>query len=488
VRFRVAAALLALTAAGCGSKSQSAAAAPAPFTCDNVVQSPIPAFVANGMVQDLGTLAVGTQNVQFTIPAGTQSFVIISQEVGRTAPASVPVAGMGSIPNAVVPTNLRGPDGTLYYDDFASPPTASIGGSTFQYPDSTGWLAIDQGFQPVVGALPFPTTSGGLAKLQSLGQVQPGTWSFTLNDWAFDCPFTGCTGAPHGGQYRVQVVRRPPPTSGALDVEVYLATDPTRSLVPTASAAAASPLMARWQQVLGTFLGNAGITLGQVTFHDLPPAVRAKYAPNGAVDVTSADPCGNLDQLFTNATVPSRGVQIFLADTLVDGTTNPGFRTAGVDGSIPGPSGFPGTITSGAIVGLEDLGGVANNASCRAGVDPVNLSSCGPDRVAYVTAHETGHWLGLYHPTESEGAFFDPIADTPPCPCSVCAQTASDKAGCFEVKGNNATTMMNNSLCVASSTCGGGENLMFWLFDPPISTGALSAQQGQVARLSPAVQ
>ena len=139
MRLRVAASLLALVLAGCGSNTQISAPAPAPLACDNVVQQPIPELVSNGMVQDLGTLSVGTQNVQFTIPPGTSSFVIISQEVGRTAPASITFSGM-TIPNAVVPKILTGPDGTVYYNDFISPPNVSIGGK--QYPDATGWLAV----------------------------------------------------------------------------------------------------------------------------------------------------------------------------------------------------------------------------------------------------------------------------------------------------------------------------------------------------------
>jgi hypothetical protein len=486
-RVPVAALLFLLCACGPKSGNQAPPVIDPTLACENVVTT------AHGLpsdwVLDLGTLAVGTQNVQFTIPAGTSSFVIITQEVGQTAPGTVHVNGVGAIPNAVVPTDLYGPDG-LYYDDFVNPPTTSMGG--FTYYDATRWLAIDQGYQPAVGVLPFPTTSGGLAKLQSVGQVQPGIWSFTLNDWAYDCPFSGCTGTPHGGKYRVQVVMRPSPvsggpipTTGTLDVDVYLATDPVSSLVPNAAGAPSSPLVKRWREVLRRLLANGGITLGVVTYHDLPPSVLAKYAPNGAVDVNSLDPCGKLCQLFASSFAPSRGVHVFLADTLVDRSSGSSYQVAGVDGSIPGPSGYPGTISSGAVVGLEDLG-YKDHAACNE-FDPTNLSSCGVDDVAYVTAHEIGHWLGLFHPTEQMGTFFDPLGDTPPCPCHLCAPTAADKLGCYEVT-NNPTTTMDTRWCVAGPTCGGGDNLMFWLFDPPTSTGTLTVQQGQVARLNPAVQ
>jgi hypothetical protein len=488
MRLRVVAAFLLAALSGCGSSKSSTQPISTALTCDNVVQ---PAQgLPNGWVQDLGTLAVGTTNVQFTVPAGTASFLIISQEVGRTAPGSILCGGM-TLPNAVVPTNVRGPDGALYYDDFVSPPNVNIGGSTYQYPDATGWLAIDQGFQPVVGTLPFPTTSGGLAKLQSTGQVQPGTWSFTLNDWAFNCPFSSTGPTPHGGQYRVQVVTRPSPgsggpipASGRLAVEVYLATK-AGSPLPDAATASTSPDAARWIASLGHFLSNAGISSVQVTFHDLPASVKNKYAPNGDVNVESSDPCGSLDQLFTSSFVPGQAVHVFLADTL-SAPSSKTFRIAGVDGSIPGPSGYPGTISSGAIVGLEDFGFETTPGAC-AGTGATSVTTCGTDRVAYVAAHEIGHWLGLFHTTEQDGTVFDVLTDTAPCPCYPCAATA-DKPACSEVPGSKGTTMVTNARCVASATCGGGENLMFWLFDDQFSTGALTPQQGQVARLNPAVQ
>jgi hypothetical protein len=97
--------------------------------------------------------------------------------------------------------------------------------------------------------------------------------------------------------------------------------------------------------------------------------------------------------------------------------------------------------------------------------------------VAYVAAHESGHFLGLYHPTESSGTVFDPLRDTPHCECTQCglAQATCDKTG---LPGNRCTH--------ASATCGGGANLMFWLVSS-VSQGYLSPEQARVARSSPLV-
>ena len=146
-----------------------------------------------------------------------------------------------------------------------------------------------------------------------------------------------------------------------------------------------------------------------------------------------------------------------------------GAIAVGVDGSIPGPSGFPGTVFGGAAVGLFGELGVG---SCSE-TGPPNLSACGTDRIAYVAAHEVGHWLGLYHTTEATGDFFDPLSDTPRCPRSTCAPGAQ---------------VVSGAACTASASCGGGSNLMFWLLDVARSTGELSRDQAQLVRLNPAVR
>jgi hypothetical protein len=470
-----------LAACGPGRSAQApATAAPTPEICANVVRAPV---LPEAMVQDLGTLAVG-DTARFTVGAGVSGFVIVSQEDGASAPARV-VAGTTPVPNAVVPTDLRAPSGALYYDDFAAWPTTTFSGA-ISYADTTGLLAFDAGFQPALGVFPFPATSGGLAVLRGAGAVEPGTWTFTVNDWAHRCPLPGCPGGAGGGRYRVTVVQRPGgiPASGTLDVEVYLATGPS-SLLPTAAAAAASPQVTRWKRTLAGYLENAGITLGEVTFHDLPADVKARDAANGRVDVGSSDPCGPLSRLFTSAVAPRRAIHLFLADVLTAPAGGGAFQVIGVDGSIPGPSGFPGTIYGGAIVGLEDFGFEAAKGACAPSA-PRSVAACGTDRTAYVTAHEIGHWLGLFHTTESGGTFFDPVADTDPCPCHACAAPAA-QAACADVN-PRGSAVVPNGRCVAGPACGGGRNLMFWLLGDQYSTGELTPDQAQIMRLNPAVR
>jgi hypothetical protein len=469
--------LLAVVLCGCPSEKD----APAPVTqqsCSNAVRDPV---LPSEMIQDLGTLQVGT-DATFAVGAGAAGFFIFSQEVGDSAPDTVLVnqSGVFAIPNTVVPRRVIAPSGTTYYDDFEPWPVVTIDGHG-GYADVTGLLGYDVGFQAVSAAFPIPNTSGALAKIDSTaGQVEPGTWHFTVSDWAFDCPFTGCSDGSASGRYRVHVVTVPGASArSTLDVEVYLATDPTSAL-STAAGAAVHPQVARWKQSLASYLANGGITLGQVSFHDLLPEVKARYAPNGDVDVSTSGPCSDLNQLFTAAVVPSRAVHVFFADDLIDRTPSDGFSTAGVDGSIPGPSGFPGTIYGGAIVGLQNFGFESSPGACSGSGAPA-LPTCGTDHVAYVTAHEIGHWLGLYHTTESAGTFFDPMSDTERCPCFSCAPAGALRNAC------GGTTNVSNEMCVTGPSCGGGRNLMFWLLDERVSTGELSPDQGRIMRVNPAV-
>ena len=462
---------------------------PGPGFCVSTVRSPFPALPVE-MVQDLGTLQVGT-DATFAATSGTSSFVLVSQEADGSAPDTFflgPEAGFSTtieIPNVVVPTNVVAPGGTLYYDDLAGWPTITIGDHA--YYDFTGRLAHDLGIQSSSGAFPVPNTSAAIDRVLSNGGVTPGSWSFRVNDWAAEClSFRGCSGGSGSSTYRLHAVTRSGPiaSTGAVDVEVYLATDPT-SVLSTAAGAAAHPQVARWVGSVGSFLGNAGLCIGDVTFHDLPQWAKDRYAPGGDVDLNDFGICGDLDQLFTTAIVPRRAVHLFLSDGFIAPSRGVG-RIAGIDGTIPGPTGFPGTISGGAAVALNDeLGHETVSGACD-GSGPPDLLRCGTDRLAYIAAHEIGHWLGLYHTTESDGTLFDPVSDTGMCPCSACA-AAAQRNGCAEVS-SNPTTEITNDRCVLSSTCGGGRNLMFWLLHPVYSTGELSPDQGRIVLLNPAVR
>jgi hypothetical protein len=444
---------------------------PGPDACVQAVRLPAFGGASDVVVQDLGELQVGA-TASFAVTTGTSSFTIVSQEVNGTAVDEIELvdpSGVVTVPNTVVPTDVKTPAGVVYYDDV-----------TLTAPD-----AFYGGFTPVTGAFTAPNTSAGIDRVRTGGGLPPGTWSLVANDWARECGvISGCRGASTSGVYRLHAVTKsaPPSSTGTLDVEVYLLVDPQGpdSRLATAAGAAADPQLARWVATVAGFLARAGLCLGEVTFHELPGWVHARY-PNGSVDITGSGPCDPLQQLFTVAAAPRRGVHVFLVEELV-APSQGGAIAIGVDGSIPGPSGFPGTIFGGAAVGMfGELGVETKPGACAAGA-PANIGACGTDRIAYVAAHEIGHWLGLYHTTEASGDFFDPLSDTAQCSCSSCAPLAQ------RTRCESSTVFVNSAACSVSASCGGGSNLMFWLLDPSRSAGDLSRDQGQAVRLNPAVR
>lgn len=452
----------------------------------NICVTPVRPAVGTPAFVDLGEAAVGSV-LEFDVPPGTTSFTILSQAVPGTAAPVIVFEGT-VIPNSVVPTDVLEPSGALFYSELEPLPMSGL------YPDPSQALAYYGGWTPISGAFTVPNTSASLDRALSAGSLPAGRWRFTVNDYARLCRAVGpsCAVDPQlTGVYRVQLFTdaRPFTSTGTLDLEVYLATDPTSRLA-TAAAAAQDPAFTRWVTSLGAYLAKAGVCLGTVTLHDLPAWARERYAPGGVVDVSGGGQglpafqtlpgCDDLSQLFTVGLAQSRAVHLFFADALTDETD--GLTVLGVDGSIPGPSGAPGTVNGGAVVGLFDLLG----AGTCTGTEP-DLSRCGSDVLALVTAHEAGHWLGLYHTTEAPGIFFDPLSDTDTCACLDCVPFSQRRA-CAERGAANPTFVTNSSCSGRRPRCGGGQNLMFWLFDDRFATGELSRQQGDVVRRNPAVR
>jgi hypothetical protein len=484
----------------------AAIAALQPATCQTPVRTPA-TNAGDAAFIDLGEHQVGDP-LSFDVPPRTTSFSIVSQAVplpaapGTPPPTAIVFQGF-SIPNSVVPTDIRDPSGALYYSD--TDPLPRIG----PYADATSVLAYYGALSPISGAFTVPNTAKALDLALTAGELPPGTWNFKVNDFAFECNdptlvAQGCSGGSGTSTYHVQVLieTRPFTSTGTLDVEVYLATG-SGSELANAAAAVQDPQFQRWVQSYSAYLAKAGVCVRNVTVHDLPAWVigQTGYAPNGVLDVSgggqgqpaSQTPpgCDDLSQLFTLGLAQNRAVHLFMADALVDEAFG-GFTVLGVDGSIPGPSGVPGTINGGAVVGVfPGRGGLFGQersaGACSAPGGP-NVAQCGTDALALVSAHETGHWLGLYHTTEADGTVFDSLSDTARCPCLQCAPFAL-RSRCAERNATVQPTFMLSSYCTGQHVrCGGGRNLMFWLFDPRFAVGETSRQQGDVMRRNPAVR
>src|SRR5205814_1494145 len=119
-------------------------------------------------------------------------------------------------------------------------------------------------------------------------------------------------------------------------------------------------------------------------------------------------------QMFTLSSAhPGNTMNLFLVQGLHDPNPSTSGTIVGIDGTIPGPSSFNGTVQSGAVVSMADL------FSTFSGTCPIgsyDLCRSGADLTAFIAAHETGHFLGLFHTSEQECDVFDPLSDTLKCP------------------------------------------------------------------------
>jgi hypothetical protein len=452
-------------------------------TCIRTAQEsaldPVPAATYGWI--DLGEHLVGEQ-APFAVPAGTASITILEQWVsGAADTVTVTIGGStGVMDNAAVVGELRDPSGLLVYSDYR------VGSPS----DGSGDLLFWSSPQPVTGTVTYPNTSAALTALGAAG-VAPGTWTAVVNDYAYECWRAGQPSPPPGlagvscdtastrddGRYRVFVLTKPAatgspsaiPDTGTIDVAFHIV-DAISPVIGIDSAGAISdPRVARMVESYGALLAYSGVCLGTVTFYDAPDWARSRFA-TGITDLASG-PCGNLGQLFTLSIPRATTLDLFLVPRIV----SLGGTTLGIDGSIPGPATVNGTVASGAVVSAQDL----LAGSCPAPGQSPALGSCGADLVAYIAAHESGHFLGLYHVTEGDGASFDPVTDTPYCECS---------PYCFESFSQCAAGVPPSGCDQHYQRCSGGKNLMFWAVDPAVSVGTLSPQQAQIVRASPLVR
>ncbi len=123
------------------------------------------------------------------------------------------------------------------------------------------------------------------------------------------------------------------------------------------------------------------------------------------------------------------------------------YGALGVAGGIPGPPIFQGTASSGVAVSMASYYHYTGS-----------YAQYGVADTAEAMAHETGHYMGLFHLSEKDGNTHDPLTDTPEC---------SNDA--------NGDGMVGPDECVGR----GAENLMFWSVTGAV---AISGQQRQVIR------
>ncbi len=134
---------------------------------------------------------------------------------------------------------------------------------------------------------------------------------------------------------------------------------------------------------LGELWSSLGVSLGSVSYADF----------DGDVDTyTTVDGAEEFGNLLRTAEDDAEITFFLVADIdLGDGAS-----ILGLSGGPPGVAAHGGTSKSGVVINVANI------------VEA-------PDQVSLIMAHEGGHFLGLFHPTEKDLSGVDPLADTPEC-------------------------------------------------------------------------
>ncbi len=255
--------------------------------------------------------------------------------------------------------------------------------------------------------------------------VQAGEHQLTLYVDS-DSPVTVSCGAV----YRVQPVEEETTVDARL---VFVGVDGTVDTLNAQYAKTEAVLTAALAEIESVW-ARAGITLGEVLYDDF----------SGDTDsYTVIDDDKEFGDLLRTVETPGdRRVTFFFVQDI---TADDGATILGLSAGPPGAAAMGGTSKSGVVV----------TTAAWDEADPGGF-------LGRLMAHEGGHFLGLYHPTEKDGSGHDPLGDTPEC---------SDGDGDGQV---------------STSECGsnGADNLMWWAASDGASD--MSADQGWVMKRSAA--
>lgn len=241
-------------------------------------------------------------------------------------------------------------------------------------------------------------------------QPTPGTWRFNVT--ATPASVRGWMRRAPGGESTV--------TSSVFDLDIYIAGNLQAGL-SASTAQGHSDMVALLSQIQSYWTAH-GLSIGQVVYHD----ISSQYLNIADRDV--------LAQMFANETSQvgrAGALAIFFVRDLLGG------NAVGISGGIPGAMGLPGTGGSGVALAWQ---------------------SGRMDMNGDILAHELGHFVGLYHVTETDGSLNDVVDDTLQC-----------------------SSAPNQGL---EQPC--KDNVMFpYVLTDENRTQTFSSQQGRVLRLAP---
>jgi hypothetical protein len=327
---------------------------------DGILSVDVPAHVK---MFDLGALAVtngATEEILVDVRSGLASltFLVYGHEGGT-----------------VILQRALDPDGAAVINDV---PPADLDDNHLRFARAfpAQVYSINRVFgSPLSGAFVVPNTPAIAAK--------NGTWRFVVGQHTVDLAANIPSRTALDRPVRVVVLASAKKSAGTIDLNVHRATavddaflDDTLNVVRTTYAA-------------------ASIEIGEVRVRD----VSDEFSVIRLLD----DQCigGDLDRLLAESAGNAPGINLFVIERfscLLNGQIEIGQSIGGSSAGLPGPPFVNGSTHAGVAIATA----FANGDAQKLGV---------------VTAHELGHFLGLYHTRESTfgngDAIYDEIEDTP---------------------------------------------------------------------------
>lgn len=303
------------------------------------------------------------------------------------------------------------------------------------------------GTEPCIECLnrvgPMPATGGALLPSSTGVAAFAGNWTF--GSCGFQWQKQGGTFAPApfvGPAVETVAFVRSAPGGVAKGGRLQLRLFCTGGGGITAAAALKDVRVVNMLTGAKLIFGAIGIELALIDVRDTAPGHTVIELPEDLTTTGASD----LDLLFAEAATVggSAVIDLFLVDQLLGGSESKGI-VGGVAGGIPGPAFFHGIPRAGIAIALGNQG--------KEGA-----------LLGRILAHEIGHFLGLWHPSEHNGKAFDPIDDTPECT----AAKDADKDG---------------SVSLEECAALGADNVLFWTALP--KPAVLSPGQAEIVRGHP---
>jgi hypothetical protein len=212
--------------------------------------------------------------------------------------------------------------------------------------------------------------------------------------------------------------------AGAVDLNILLVG--TANVNASRTAKGRQNLDTLFTMVHG-YYNQAGIDLGEINVIEWP-------CESGGDAYANVGTAGLADLFSSAATLLPSGTQgkamnIFLTSTIVNDVSSLGSNVVidGYAGGIGGPT-THGTSASGLVFAtFDDLATFNPGCPSSAATCAITEQESAFWNMATTIAHEMGHYMGLNHPSESDGTVHDQIYDTPVC------QTISSSFGTLTI-------------------------------------------------------